>query len=235
MSGGGPLARLPLLDAAECARALETVLAHREAWTARLPGAPFYTLGAASYLDAAAGAAPYYAVAAELNPLLERGFGWLYERLLPALASHLGADAAFEPRAARPGFHVFLAHPSFGRPLARIHFDLQYLNLEWDGGRDLSRPVSFTLPVRLPRAGAGLNTWNIAKPEYDAMTPGQRERIGDDHPPDRVPYEEGVLVCHSGTLLHQIAPASRPMDPDDMRVTLQGHALPGEGGYRVYW
>ena len=232
------IARIPLLSAGECARVLERVQAHRAAWTQRHPGLPAYTLGAASYLDSSPGRRDaYYAKADALNPLLKREFGWLYERLLEALGEHLRAGAAFEPRAARPGFHIFLAHEAFKRPLGKIHFDLQFAGLEWpdDGDMDFSRPVSFTLAIRLPQAGSGLRTWDIGKAEYDAMDPAARGRIGQDRIPEYVPYREGTMVCHSGMLLHQIAPASGDVRPDDMRVTLQGHALPGPRGYGIYW
>ena len=229
---------IPLLTSQECGRVLEGVRARRAAWTRRHPALPFYTLGAASYLDSGAGRRDaYYEKAAALNPVLERGFGWLYERLLAALGRHLGAEVAFQPRAARPGFHVFLAHEGFKHPLGRVHFDLQYLDLEWaDVDRmDFSQPVSCTLAVRLPRSGAGLRTWGIGKAEYDAMEPAARDAIGRERAHAYVPYREGVMVCHSGMLLHQIAPAGPDLHPDDMRVTLQGHALPGRDGYRLYW
>ena len=231
------IAHVPLLDAGECARVLERVQAHRAVWTQRYPGLPAYTLGAASYLDSGPGRhAAYHAKAAALNPLLEREFGWLYERLLEALGEHLGAEAAFEPRAARPGFHVFLAHEAFRQPLGKVHFDLQFMNIDWPDGRrmDFSRPVSYTLAIRLPKSGAGLHTWDVGKAEYDAMDPAARDRIGQERTPDYVPYREGSMVCHSGMILHQIAPAPALL-PDDVRVTLQGHALPGRNGYRLYW
>ena len=229
---------LPLLTADECDRVLEGVQAQRAAWIRRHPGLPFYTLGAASYLDAGPGRRDaYYARAAALNPLQEREFGWLYERLLEALGHHLAAAVSFEPRAARPGFHVFLAHEGFRRPIGRIHFDLQYLGLEWADEKrmDFSCPVSFTLAVRLPRSGAGLRTWDIDKAEYDAMTPAARAAIGRQRTHVRIPYRAGWMTCHSGMLLHQIAPAAPDLRPGDMRVTLQGHALPGRDGYRLYW
>lgn len=233
------ISHLRLLTAAECGCVLARVEANRASWTNRYPGLPAYTLGAASYLDSGPGAgqrAAYHARAKALNPLLEREFGWLYERLLKALRKHLRAEVAFAPRAARPGFHIFLADPAFRRPLGRIHFDLQFEGIDWPGGgMDFSRPVSYTLAIRLPQAGAGLQTWNIGKVEFDALSPGARQRLGDGETPDYVPYREGVMVCHSGMLLHRIAPARGRLRAGDMRVTLQGHALPGRNGYRLYW
>lgn len=228
--------RIPLLAPDECDRVVERVEANRDAWTRRHPAAPFYTLGAASYLDASISREAYYRLAAELNPLLDREFGWLHRRILPAVGEHVGLPASFAPRAALPGFHVFLAHEAFRRPMGRIHFDLQFQDLDWDRelGVDFSRPVSFTLAVRLPAAGAGLRTWEISKAEFDALGPEGPDMIDRERPADYVAYRTGELVCHSGLLLHQIAPAV-DMRPDDARITLQGHALPGRDACWFYW
>ena len=228
---------LPLLSAVECERALERVRANRAHWTARIPGLPFFTLGAASYLDAEPSRDAYYEKAQAMNPLLDREFGWLYERILEAIARHLGTGARLEPRAARPGFHVFLPHAAFARPLGKVHFDLQYMHIDWPDGEDMDvdHPVSYTIAIRLPRAGSGLCTWNVTKARYDAMTPKERDRIGDEYPFEYIPYKTGKMLVHSGMVLHRIAPARGPMRESDMRVTLQGHALRGCDGYRLYW
>ena len=236
---GGGVARLALLDGAKCEEVAGRVLALRAHWESRWPSLPFYTLGAASYLDSSAGARErYYSKAAARNPLLEREFGWLYGRLLKALGEWLGAPARFVPDAARPGFHIFLAHEIFRRrPLSKFHFDIQYENLDWSGrgGIDFSRPLSFTLAVRLPRSGAGLTTSNIAKADYDAMDAAARARLHEECPPRYEAYREGEMACHSGLLLHRIARARGRLHPGDMRLTLQGHALPGREGYWLYW
>ena len=228
---------VPLLDPHECARVIERIDARRADWIPRNPELPFYSLGAASYLDVGGGRTGYYDRAAAYNPLLEHDFGWLYRKLQRALEDHLRAHVIFEKRAALPGFHIFLAHPAFTQPLGRIHFDLQFHNIEWPaaGEMDFSRPVSFTLAVRLPRSGAGLHLWDIDKAAWDAMSPATRDRIGEEVPPHYVRYRTGSMVCHSGLVLHRIAPAAEHLLPDDMRVTLQGHALPGRQGYYVYW
>lgn len=230
---------IPLLDGSECERVARQVMALREHWRMPALGLPFYTLGAASYLDSGEGAkrARYYEKAASLNPILEREFKWLYDRLLKALGERLGAPVAFEPRAGRPGFNIYLAHELFKRPLARRHFDLQYQNLDWneDAGIDFTRPLSYTLPLQLPRAGAGLATWDIAKADYDRMDEAQRARLDKECPPRHVEYCAGEFICHSGLLLHQVAPARPEMYENDIRLTLQGHALPGRNGYLTYW
>ena len=53
------MTEIPLLSAAECAAARETVFALSERWIARHALVPFFTLGAASYLDAGRRAPSY--------------------------------------------------------------------------------------------------------------------------------------------------------------------------------
>lgn len=231
------LERVPMLTPTQCELVLERLQAHRSRWTQRYPGLPFYTLGAASYLDAEAGNATYYEQASALNPLLKREFGWLYERLLFALGRHLKDRVRFESRAALPGFHIFLAHRAFRKPLGKIHFDLQFANIDWPAPEQMDHlhPVSYTLAIRLPVSGGGLCTWTITKAEYDEMEPDERARIGRERSSTYIPYAEGEMICHSGMILHRIAPAGEEMRTEDMRVTLQGHALLGRDGYRLYW
>ena len=230
-------ARLPMLTPEQCDLVIDRLQAHRSRWTQRLRGLPFYTLGAASYLDAESGRTAYRERARALNPLLEREFGWLYERLRSELSRCLAAEVSHEPRAALPGFHIFLSHRAFRASLGRIHFDLQFMHIDWlDADRmDFLHPVSYTLAIRLPRSGAGLLTWDITKAEYDAMAPDERSSIARDRTSNFLPYTEGELICHSGMLLHQIAPARGDPDADDMRITLQGHALHGPEGFHLYW
>lgn len=49
-----------------------------------------------------------------------------------------------------------------------------------------------------------------------------------------VPYESGEMVIHSGHTLHQVAPSPR-VDPDDERLTLQGHGVWRDRRRLLYW
>lgn len=230
-----------VLDAGECGRAADLIYALRPHWEPRLADAPFFTLGAASYMDAipAARQAEYYEKAARLNPVLEENFGWLYAKLTRALEQHLGAACAFEPRAARPGFHIFLPVPVFQQSLASIHVDLQYELLDWRGHPrpDFGNPVSFTLSVVLPRGGGGLHTWDVPYEAVRGLSRPEIARTVASTPPELRRYAPGSIVLHSGHTLHQIAPlpAIEPGDPRDARITLQGHAMRSEGTWWLYW
>ena len=227
---------LQLLTADECAAVRESVLALREHWTSWIPGVPFFTVGAASYKDAAtAGFEAYRDKARALNPVLAARFGWLYERLRAALTSEFGRDFFHDPDLALPGFHVFGFHEAFTRPAAAAHVDLQFKDLDWSRWPAVDRDdqISVTLAIRLPARGGGLQLWPVTYSEIRGMKAAELQRILEDVPAFHA-YREGGLVVHSGYQLHQIAPADG-MQPEDERITLQAHAISAGGGYLLYW
>ncbi|MGD8439583.1 MAG: hypothetical protein PVG53_03535 [Holophagae bacterium] len=234
------LAEIDLLTDDECDRVHHAVHELEERWIRRRAGIPFFTLGAAAYLDATQDRFDSYVERARIeNPVLEQSFGWLHDRLLDAVADIVAAPCTTHPRLALPGFHVFFGHPSFARPVASKHFDLQYEAIDWSGigAPDPARQLSITLAIRVPSGGAALKVWNVS---WDDVRDADREtrrrlaaanRQASDHP-----YRPGVVAVHSGHLLHQIAPFVEPK-PDDERLTMQAHALPVDDGDRwiVYW
>src|SRR5262249_27555082 len=122
-----------------------------------------------------------------------------------------------------------------------IHFDLQYLSIPWsDVARaDRSRPLSFTLPIALPRGGGGLNSWDLSYEAHAARCQATRAAVpGEEMAQSRTrtfhAYTPGVLTLHSGHTLHQIA-AVEEAHPDDERITLQGHGLCCDGAWTIYW
>lgn len=231
---------LALLTQDECGQVCGELQSLREAWTVRGGQPPsFFTLGAPSYLDESP---QYFAHAAKFNPLLQQRFGWLYDKLCGFLSWRLGATATLAEPLGVPGFHIWEAGGIFTRPEASVHFDLQYLR-HWEragvGSADYSRPLSFTLALQLPRRGGGLNVWDVSYERYMRF----RERVGGSVqpsdvaalvPPMRHPYVTGTLSLHSGHQLHQIGEVDR-VDPDDRRITLQGHALRVDGMWKLYW
>ena len=226
----------------------EDVYAHicelQEDWIPRGGAASsFFTLGAATYLDVtypAKGGANYYEKVQRYNPLLQQHFDWLYEMLSTVLEEHLGASVSYEESFALPGFHIWLSRALSTKPVTSIHFDLQYQSLEWQDADkiDFTRLISFTLPIRLPTRGGGLNMWNITYPEFvQARRQGTVQSVQDfpssmEH--QYYPYTVGHLVVHSGYSLHQIAPVPEVYDTD-RRITLQGHGLWVAGQWKLYW
>ncbi|MFD4599628.1 hypothetical protein ACFWPQ_16545 [Streptomyces sp. NPDC058464] len=232
---------LDVLTAADSAALRDAVHGLRRHWTPRGPEpAAFFTLGAPSYLDLAPnpGSADYQRHADASRPLLQDSFGWLYTRLAELLGKHLAADVGFPEHLGLPGFHVWLSAAVFTKPIAPLHFDLQYQSISWPPDTDLTRHISFTLPIRLPAAGGGLNVWDVSHEQFRrALAKGWVESVADlkrFHPLQYVPYTVGRMVLHSGHTLHQVAPSSR-VQPDDERLTLQGHGVWCDGRWLLYW
>lgn len=233
-----PLKEIEVLSTEECDEIRGRIHALREHWIPRRPDVPFFTLGTASYLDATNGRAAQYSAGAErTNPVLAEHFSELHQRLLEKLAAEVGEPCRLEQGLAYPGFHVFGYHPMFTKPLASVHFDMQYLSIDWSayGKLDFDRQVSITLSIRLPAGGGGLRVWNInqldlrklSKEDAAAMQRANAE-------PEYHPYRVGTMVLHSGHQLHQIAPAPKLVEGDE-RLTLQAHAVPATDGWIVYW
>ncbi len=218
----------PLLDADDCARARAAVDALRRYWTPRHPELPSATLGAAAYLDIPTdGVRQYYTRATRARRALHREFDWLYERLTAAVEAALGAPAAITTAYAPPGFHIFRWHERLSELSPKLHYDLQHEHLDWktSPNADPSRRFSFTVPIAMPAAGAGLYVWPITHGEpVPADPPGATYH----------PYALGDLFIHDGFHLHQIA-ADRPMFEGEERVTFQGHGVLDDGVWQLYW
>ncbi len=230
------MAELEVLDPHECTRALHAVDALRERWTRRNPAFPFFTLGAASYLDAAASRAGYQESARRDNPILATHFDWLLERVRTTLEDVLGAPVAWQPHAALPGFHIYLAHKIFELPIASIHCDSQYELIDWTGcgAPDFGHVASFTLALALPRHGGGLNVFGLHRDDIRSLDHAAVAERVRRAPMTYHPYRIGSMVLHSGHVMHQAAPG-RDIQPDERRITLQGHCLRAGERWYAYW
>ena len=227
---------LNLLTEEECSKIRSTVYELKEFWLKRNPDIPFYTLGAASYLDAAIEPQDYYSKALLYNPILYDRLGWLYDRLADRLAQLLKARTSYHQNYALPGFHVYLACKLFEQPIASIHCDSQYKLINWESGdrTDFNNPISFTLAISLPKFGGGLNTWNLHHHDIANISRSEFVQLVKSRTKTYYPYQIGELILHSGHTVHQIAPAKN-IQPDDERITLQGHALFSQGSWQIYW
>jgi hypothetical protein len=234
---------IEILRPAQCEEICSTVHMLRSFWTQVNEQTEFFTLGVASYIEFCRpgdAAARYREKARQSNPLLCEYFAGIMEYLRVTLQRHLGGPAAFAEELGRPGFHIWLTEAIPRQPTASVHFDLQYRQVGWPVGAcaDYERPVSFTLPLRLPAGGGGMNVWNLHHNEVEELgargvpvdineMKEARERLHYD-------YKPGHLVVHTGHFLHQIAPVER-IEPGDERITLQGHAMRCDGRWMLYW
>ena len=244
---------LPSLSPTECADILARIENARSKWIVRQGSEGFYTLGPSAYdLDAIAdenqsGWTQYYARSSEYNIFLDVAFGDFYTKIISVLEMHFGVPINLTRRLGYPNFHIWMgfAIPS-GESVAHSHFDNHFHGepyaSEW-GANPLDIPrcpqFSLTLPIRLPKAGGGLNIWDFTYEDYlEALSlgllshphEGQRYRKKS-----RIVYQEGVAIVHSGLSLHQIM--SIPVvEENDLRITFQAHGVNITGkGYELFW
>jgi len=209
----------------ECLSINQKVLELREKWVER---GGFYTLGAASYLDSSLDS--YKTYSKQANPILQENFKDAYKRIKGFFEVKLGKPVVFD--LAWPGFHVFEYNQQMSRMknveyLAGIHIDTPHRDHDW-GNISINEDsaISFTIPVQIPKAGAGLNYYNINIDQdyvnfYEAPKALQKKLIKSKR---RVDYKLGKLYCHNFGFLHQIS-NDFPLEPGDMRITIQGHGI----------
>jgi hypothetical protein len=231
-----------ILTKAQCEEVYTGIHNLKQFWIQR-GKANFFTLGAAGYLDFSELADindDYYQRAKKYNLILQQNFSWLYQLIQDTIKQKLQTPTKYSEYLAIPGFHIWQYPAIFTKPTASIHFDLQYQNLKWQNANkvDFTRSISFTLPIKLPQCGGGLNVWHLKYEEFvDAYHQGlvmEVEEMQSSRKQTFHAYEAGKIVIHSGHSLHQIAPVEQ-VYMDDERITLQGHGIFNNGEWQLYW
>jgi hypothetical protein len=238
------ISQLQVLDVSECDAVLTRVRSLRERWLDRSVGrrGTFFTLGRAAYLDVCLAGADaevdYYQAIPANNRMLMEAFADLFERMRGLLEVRLGAPVRYASHLAAPGFHIFLGVGIARAGQASSHFDVQYTRLRLGADPDLCSPISFTLPLRIPAAGSGLDTWNVSLADYENARRRGLARSQDDYAARKVKayhaYTPGVLVLQEGLILHRLTSPGR-IEPEDERITFQGHGLRFNGEWVLYW
>ena len=123
-----------VLDETEASRVAALVNELRPYWRIVGKRLSFFTLGAASYIDAARSRDEYRDLAFRLNPILVTHFSDLYARLLAALRDSLGLPVTFAEGLALPGFHLYQYHPELAFLQPQVHKDLQHHRIDWSFG-----------------------------------------------------------------------------------------------------
>lgn len=228
-----------LLSNLECEKTSSIVYSLKESWIHRHAFAPYYTLGAASYLDAKKNSHNYYDLAELNNLILIKSLDWFYQKLVKTLEIYLQAPVKLTNAKALPGFHIYLGFKLFELSVAPVHYDLQYNLLDWNEIEqiDFNNPVSFTLPIALPKKGSGLNLWDITLTGRDALqTNENKQELGKQIIKKKTfhPYRLGEMIIHSGLTAHQAIIGDDLKEGED-RITLQGHALFSQGSWQLYW
>lgn len=238
---------IPVLDPDKAAEVVLKIEGLRHLWNNRLSGFPFWTFGAASYLDATKDLGWYQTQTRKWNPVLAENFEELNELVLENLRELTGEPVQQSEDFALPGFHVYQSCDR-AKDGGKVHFDLQHHFLPWPDSVDRDKVFSFTLPVSLPESGGGLWLWPELPEELDShIASSQRinnyghgiagacEEWAMQTPPEQVEYEVGTLYAHFGKRLHKIAPFRSSTD-QQKRISYQGHGVWCEDrGWLVYW
>jgi hypothetical protein len=227
------VSRHEVLRLGECEAARDQVFALERHWRPRSEEGNFFTLGAASYLDAPGDHDAYLKHAREMNRILRTNFDWLFERVRAGFEGLLEQPVSYSEECALPGFHIFFyagGDQSSDRPSGRAHFDMQWMHA-MPGCRP-DETLSFTLPVEEPSGGCSLAIWPVhldaIKPGFDALT------YAANTPARTLRYARGRMVVHDGLLLHAIGAASTAA-PKGYRITFQGHGVKVSGIWKLYW
>lgn len=237
-NGGAPIT---LLSPSECEELVSEIVSQETHWTGRHALEDqvhlFHTLGAATYLDAPTA---YAAIAANANPVLREIGAGLYKAVAEAILAHTGHSAVLNDHLALPGFHIFRgdhrAPPGllFG---GTIHMDKPHERHEFP--RPIDATLSLTLPLSIPKSGAGMYFWRdvprdmLSGPKAPhEMSPAQYAWF-DTHK-EFIGYKIGEMVLHDGLTVHQLANPG-PTGQDDLRVSLQGHGVLCDGVWELFF
>ena len=178
-------------------------------WISRSDEFPFYTLGRNAYLD---GKTPEYKTESKiLNPILRYEFDGLYQKVIKQLTDQFKENIYFNEDLAYPSFHIFMSSPFLLTHSGLWHQDYPHITLGL-GSKD---PYTFTVAIKLPSGGAGL----------DYVEDGQQRYL---------PYTEGEMIGHDGMVLHRIAGLKNYVK-GEYRITLQGHLIRLDGVLNMFW
>ena len=157
--------------------------------------------------------------------------------------------SSFDGFLAHPGFHIFAAKTGsviepeylkmFEKPLGSVHVDVQWEEHHdhWQTFKevDLENTLSFTIPIKLPSGGGGLYTWADEVNPYSFNYTTNENKLAElESPAITNLYTEGEMIYFIGHLLHQMMPGIN-VQPDDRRITVQGHGQKCDGTWRLYW
>ena len=178
-------------------------------WIPRSDEFGFYTLGRNAYLDGKTSA--YYDEPKTLNPILLCKFGSLYQKVIRHLSEQFNEPIAVSDKLALPSFHIFESSIFLLTHAGVWHYDYPHITL---GLGDID-PYTFTVAIKLPTGGAGLDY--IDNEEYKYLE-----------------YKEGEIIGHDGKTLHRIS-SLKSCVPREYRITFQGHLIRINGILNMFW
>jgi hypothetical protein len=178
-------------------------------WVSRSDEFSFYTLGRCSYLDGKTPA--YHEEIKTLNPILLKDFGNTYQIIIDYLSDQFKEPIELNNSLAHPSFHIFISDPFLLTHAGIWHQDIPHTTL----GLDPIDPYSFTVAIKLPTGGAGIDYVEDGLQKY-------------------MPYVEKGILGHDGKVLHRIS-SLKTYIPDEYRITMQGHLIRINGVLTMFW
>ena len=126
---------------------------------------------------------------------------------------------------AHPGFHILKFDEQRTFEPGAPHTDAPHRRVPWLDPSSIEEcpGLSFVVPIELPRAPTGVELfpqWGGAAATAQISPLTQR-------------YQCGTSYVFSGSWNHRIAPVSG--DPDEMRLTMQGHLITVNGEVIAFW
>jgi hypothetical protein len=228
---------LDFLTHEECSKIGSIIHELNNYWDKRDAVFPFFTLGVPAYLDASPFTlqSRYLPKVPSRNAVLTENLGWMYEKLAEKLSNHLSASVKFHPTYSLPGFHIYLYNDIFRRDdVSQPHFDLQFKNLVWDEAVDFHNSLSITMAISLPESGSGMLYWDLQFSDVDQFNRQRISELKQSRTKNYFQYQAGKLVIHPGNFLHQVGLFQDP-NPEDERITLQGHMAFYQDSWHLYW
>jgi hypothetical protein len=178
-------------------------------WVPRSDEFPFYTLGRCSYLDGKTPA--YHEEIKTLNPILLKNFGNTYQIIIDYLSNQFKEPIELNNSLAHPSFHIFISDPFLLTHAGLWHQDIPHTTL----GLDPIDPHSFTVAIKLPTGGAGIDYVENELQKY-------------------MPYVEKGIINQDGKVLHRIS-SLKEYVPNEYRITMQGHLIRINGVLTMFW
>jgi hypothetical protein len=236
------LTYLDLLTEAECLKVRSQIYELRNLWEQLEPTLPFFILGSPIYKSGKINDLTFYNHKVQLfNPIMSEHFGWLYQRLSHALAEEFGEPICYKKTLALPGFHILIwhddykLHPTWGVG-SPAHCDHQYKLLDSDILKEinLDQVITFTLAITMANNNCGLDIWDLHATEVSGLSQIEVNKFLNSRKKTFYPYQAGQLAIQSGLYFHRVPPF-QIIQPDDERITLQGHCFFSQGTWHIYW
>ena len=122
----------------------------------------------------------------------------------------------------------------FRDDVAQPHFDLQFKSLVWEENVDFDNSLSITMAITLPKSGSGMIYWDLQFADVSECSSLKVRELKKSKTKNYFGYEPGKLIVHPGNFLHQVGLFQNP-NPEDERITLQGHMAFYHGSWHLYW